>query len=184
MSGRVLNFSEFFDKYSKDTNDNKKSIDSFTNSASNFEVGFDQDTYSQTQIGPNRPISSNTEVTPPQPGEKGTKFKSAVDSEMDAPIEEIEDEPKTEIDETPEPEAGSNPKKADKKMSETINFELVKGFTDYVNEFNGAEYVVDADWVEDRKNDPFAEHDSEVCPDCGVEIENDDQGIVVCGCNM
>lgn len=177
MSGRVLNFSEFFDKYSKDSTDNKKSLDSFTQSSSNFEVGFDDSTYSQTQIGPNRPVSSETESTPAQPGEEGTSFNAEPDAEMNVPAEEIE-EP-TEEESTPEPEAGSNPKKEDKKMSESTN---LKDFTQFVNEFHGAEYVTDLDW--DKENDPFSEDDSDLCSSCGEIIEYSEDTEQVCGCNM
>ena len=41
MPGRILNFSEFFDKYSKDSGNTGKSLDDFTNSAANFEEGLD-----------------------------------------------------------------------------------------------------------------------------------------------
>lgn len=99
MPGRILNFSEFFDKYSKDGAQGDQGLDALTNAASNFEEGFDSDTYDQNQIGPNRPIAGGSEATPPQPGQVGApKFTSAQDDSMNAPdefedSEEISEEP-------------------------------------------------------------------------------------------
>ena len=88
MPGRVLNFSEFFGKYSADAK-SEKNLDDFTQSSSNFEEGFDDATYDQTQLGPNRPVSNGGEMPPAQPGETGTpKFSASVDASMNAPEEQ------------------------------------------------------------------------------------------------
>jgi len=145
MPGRVLNFLEFSDKYSNASNE-PSSVDDLTNAASNFEEGFDDETYDQPQIGPNRPVSGSYEATPAGPGEEGSPAFSTQNTEgMNAPVEDEEteenepEEEETEGEETEEseeddveegnPEAGANPKK---KVEE--GFSLVKGFSQFVNE--------------------------------------------------
>ena len=199
MPGRILNFSEFFGKYSKDT---EKNLDDFTNAASNFEEGFDDETYNQNQIGPNRPVAGGTEVTPPQPGETGApKFTSQPDTEMNAPEEEELEETPTEQaadeteeapeapeeeeegDETPEPEIGANPEEDTEKVEES---KLVKGFHQFISEsyYYDSDYLSDDDWKEDRFDDG---DDTEIydkhgyCEDCG---EPNDEFGSTCGCNM
>lgn len=184
MPGRILNFAEFFGKYSSD---GEKSLDDFTNAASNFEEGFDDETYNQNQIGPNRPVAGGTEVTPPQPGETGApKFTSQPDAEMNAPEEEekeempeevetpeeaeeeaeeeteateTEEEEESEEDETPEPEMGANPKEDKEKVEES---RLVKGFHQFISESDhAADYVYDEEWSEDRGGEDEWTEDSE-----------------------
>lgn len=195
MSGRILNFSEFFGKYSKDT---EKELGDFTQSAANFEEGFDQETYDQAQIGPNRPVASSSEATPPSPGETGAPaFTAAKDEEMDAPEEK-------ETEDVPQPEAGANPehneedKKEDKKMEESRRFKGVKGFNEFVNERMdwGAEYVPDPEWSEEEEWEEDKDHEDmpyhgeeghediyneeeEYCPECGDQVIG-----YSCGCNM
>lgn len=210
MSGRVLNFSEFFDKYSKDGGQ-AKTLDDFTTSASNFEEGFDKDTYDQNPIGPNRPVSGELGATPPQPDEMGAPdFSNEPGDEMNAPkemeetptseTEEIEkedeededkEEDKEEIEkeedeedkeETPEPEAGANPKK--EKVEES--FTALKGFTQFVYEsWHTAEYVPDEDWKEQSGEEHYHEDmdGDDYCDYCGEKIEYTDEG-ATCGCNM
>jgi len=203
MPGRILNFSEFFDKYSKDSGNTGKSLDDFTNSAANFEEGFDKETYDQTQIGPNRPVSGGIDVTPPQPGEEGApKFSTNVDIDMSAPegeeipeeenveeipeeeTEETPEEEKEEMEETPEPEAGANPKK------EKIEESLVKGFTQFIKE---SYFEMDGFSSGEEKYDPFKEDEEdddskfydkeESCSTCGDPIDYTEFGSS-CGCNM
>ena len=153
MPGRVLNFSEFFGKYSSETG-SEKNLDDFTQSSSNFEEGFDDATYDQNPLGPNRPVSSGSDMTPAQPGETGApKFSSTMDSSMNAPEEqeipeeteeveteelveepESEEEPSAEESDVPEPEAGANPKKEKEKMEESKKFRGLKGFNQFINE--------------------------------------------------
>jgi hypothetical protein len=138
MPGRVLNFLEFSDKYSNASSE-PTSIDDLTGAAANFEEGFDDETYDQPQIGPNRPVSGSYEATPSKPGEEGAPaFSSQNSTDMNAPEEEEDDEDdETEEEETEEgeeveegnPEAGANPKK---KVDE--GFTLVKGFSQFINE--------------------------------------------------
>ena len=202
MPGRILNFSEFFGKYSKDT---EKNLDDFTNAASNFEEGFDDETYNQNQIGPNRPVAGGTEVTPPQPGETGApKFTSQPDTEMNAPEEEELEETPTEQaadeteeapeapeeeeegDETPEPEMGANPEESKEDEEKVEEFKLVKGFHQFISEsyYYDSDYLSDDDWKEDRFDDG---DDTEIydkhgyCEDCG---EPNDEFGSTCGCNM
>ena len=102
MSDRVLNFGEFSSKYAKASD---KGLNDLTKSFANFEVGFDDESYNQQQIGPNKPISKESEKTPASPGEAGSpKFTSNVDPELDSPNEETEEtteETPEEIDEVP-----------------------------------------------------------------------------------
>jgi hypothetical protein len=150
MPGRVLNFSEFFGKYSSEDGDSNQNLDNFTQSSSNFEEGFDDSTYDQNQLGPNRPVSGGEE-TPSQPGENGTSvFNSAIDQSMDAPDEnEMPDETEGDLDDSeeddsedvPEPEAGANPKK--EKVEESRKFKGLKGFSQFINESDYDPYSED-----------------------------------------
>jgi len=109
MPGRVLNFSEFFGKYSSDNGEkDAASFDDFAKAASNFEAGFDENSYDKTQLGPNRPVSGG-EGAVPVPGDAGApKFRSAKPEGMEAPEETEEEEietPETEEEEAESPEA-------------------------------------------------------------------------------
>ena len=182
MSERVLNFSEFFSKYS---GDKEKSLGDITQASSNFETGFDETTYDQKPIGPHRPEAGAMEVTPPSPGGAGApKFSFSQDEEMNAPDEEVDDtkvntppaekqpeeseeneeeDEEEEDDDVPEPEkSGANPKKKEKgETSESSRF--VKGFAKFISETY--------EYVEDEEN----------CPDCGTPF---DEFGANCGCNM
>ena len=180
MPGRVLNFLEFSDKYS-DGSDNQVSLDDIKNASSNFEEGFDEETYDQPQIGANRPVSGEYEMTPSSPGEAGApSFTSDNSDDMNAPDEndDLEDEndenEESDTEETDEeenddtdlgnPEAGANPKK---KVDEGIT--LVKGFSQFINEDceDCGEHIGDG-----------------TCPDCEKDYELSEDGSVSCGCNM
>ena len=96
MPGRVLNFLEFSDKYSGGEG-NEFSLDDMKNASSNFEEGFDDDTYDLPEIGANRPVSGNDMgmATPASPGEEGAPDFSTDSSQgMSAPSDEesLEDE--------------------------------------------------------------------------------------------
>jgi type IV secretory pathway VirB10-like protein len=196
MPGRVLNFLEFSDKYSNGS-DEPVNVDDIKNASSNFEEGFDEETYDQPQIGANRPISGNYDMTPAGPGEEGAPSFSADNSDdMQAPSdiesnidnqdmelpkptntsdedeeEEDEDDENEEDEELEEgnPEAGANPKK---KVDEGIT--LVKGFIQFLNEdCEECGEQIDGD-------DKF----NETCPDCKEDYELSEDGTVSCGCNM
>jgi hypothetical protein len=101
MPGRVLNFLEFSDKYSNGSNE-PVSVDDIANASSNFEEGFDEETYNQPQIGPNRQISGNYEMTPATPGSEGAPAFSADNTEdMNAPEEGQEEGEEQEEAESP-----------------------------------------------------------------------------------
>lgn len=106
MSDRVLNFSEFFTKYSKDGQDDKASLDNLTGAAANFEEGFDKETYDQAPLGPKRPVASGSDTTPPMPGEQGAPaFTSDTQEDMVAPEETaapVETEPEGHAEEPAE----------------------------------------------------------------------------------
>lgn len=163
MSERVLNFSEFFTKYSKDGQDDKASLDNLTSAAANFEEGFDKDTYDQAPLGPKKPVAASAEVTPPQPGEQGAPaFTDETEEDMSAPAEEapVETEgeeeeaavePSKETEETPEPEAGANPK-------EKVEEGLVLGFSAFINEdlYDDDDELRTEDEGEELEEDPLA----------------------------
>ena len=130
MQNRILNFSEFFEKYSKPEN-KENSIDTVTKSYSNFEDGFDETTYDKTELGPNKPISGDIEATPVPP----TSYNPEKDETMEAPSEEEEtegEEETTDDDETKDEEEKEepNPEAENEKVSESkiLNF---KKFTNY-----------------------------------------------------
>lgn len=202
MPGRVLNFLEFSDKYSNGSTE-PTSVDDIKNAAANFEEGFDEETYDQPQIGPNRPVAGNYEATPAGPGEEGSPAFSANNTEdMNAPDgseeheeaespeeEEAEheeggsEEGETEEDETEEgnPEAGANPKK--KKVEESIT--LVKGFAQFINEDHG-DYpnMFDTDdYMSDEDEEGHDHGDDDTCEMCGEVPISNEYGYS-CGCNM
>ena len=92
MGDRVLNFSEFADKYSVD-GDNTLGIDDMSTASDAFTDGFDDDSYDSPEIKPNRPVGSEDGITPPGPGEdEAPSFSADADSGMEAPIEGEEEE--------------------------------------------------------------------------------------------
>jgi hypothetical protein len=187
MPGRVLNFLEFSGKYSTGSTE-PLSTEDLVNAPSNFEEGFDDTTYDQHQIGPNRPVSGNYEATPPSPGEEGAPAAPTTQpSNMGAPEEEEEDDDDSEAEEREEdeekeegnPEAGANPKE---KVEE--GFRLVKGFAQFVNESYMEEPAQESS-EEDEDNfgaNPW-EEEEECCPECGEATISNEYG-VSCGCNM
>jgi hypothetical protein len=154
MSGRVLNFFEFSDKYSTGNSDSS-GIDDISNAAANFEEGFDDSTYDQPQLGPKRPVSGNYEATPAGPGEGGVPaYSPGAKAGMAAPEEdemeedeEIEDDGDDEIEE--EDDDSGNPEGEEEEEDESEekveeSFRLVKSFSRFVNEsyddYDGEEY--------------------------------------------
>jgi hypothetical protein len=90
MGDRVLNFSEFADKYSVD-GESTLGVDDMSNAADEFTDGFDDSSYDGPEIKANRPVSSEDGITPPGPGEdEAPSFSSDADSGMEAPGEEEE----------------------------------------------------------------------------------------------
>lgn len=168
MPGRILNFSEFFDKYSKDSGDNEKNLDSFTQSSSNFEEGFDKETYDKTPLGPNKPVATGSGMTPAAPGEAGAPaFSSKHEEEMSAPEETAEETSEEDVEETPEPEAGANPKNKEKEESKSKNESAkVKGFNQFVNEMHPSFEMPSRRFSRDE------DEMHETCPNCGGELEN------------
>tara|TARA_Y100000385_G_scaffold78710_1_gene80023 strand:+ start:1566 stop:2060 length:495 start_codon:yes stop_codon:yes gene_type:complete len=120
MADRVLNFSEFADKYSEDE---ELDVNDVTAASGNFEEGFDDESYDSPEIKPNRPIE-DSESSIPSPDEDGApSFTSDVDSEMVAPEDEPEEvvdqeEDGSEVEGSPIPsvdfdEDGGNPEDED-----------------------------------------------------------------------
>jgi hypothetical protein len=86
MTGRVLNFSEFQDKYSSETQqDSAAAYSDFSTASDNFQTAFDDASYDGPQLGPKRPVSGGSEMTPAQPGESGAPAFNATSSGMEAP---------------------------------------------------------------------------------------------------
>ena len=86
MGDRVLNFSEFTDKYSSQ---DELDINDMTLASDNFKEGFDDASYDSPQIKPNRPISDGERFIPGPDEDGAPSFTSDVDSEMIAPDEDI-----------------------------------------------------------------------------------------------
>ena len=129
MPGRVLNFFEFSDKYSSGEA-TEKDLQDVTSAAANFADGFDDSTYDQPEIKPNRPVNGEYETTPAAPA----GFNPESSKEMAAPVqkteepnnpEEDEDDDEDEKDE--EVEEG-NPEESNESMK------YAKSFRGYVNE--------------------------------------------------
>jgi hypothetical protein len=193
MQGRVLNFLEFSDKYSNGNNE-PATVDDMIGASNNFEEGFDDSTYDQPQIGPNRPVSGNYEMTPAMPGEESNSFTEENSEEMEAPkplpnqVEsklnleketEEDDEDEEEIEEEEEdtvedgnPEAGANPKK---KVEESLA--KIKGFSEFVNEF----YTYAEEDLDLSDEDTYFDED-DTCPNCGETPISNEYG-TSCGCN-
>ena len=93
MPGRVLNFPEFFNKYSSE-NTEPLSVDAISNASANFEEGFDDTTYDQPELGPKRPVSGNYEATP---SFDETTFSQTNSAELNAP-EEAEEPSEEEVE--------------------------------------------------------------------------------------
>ena len=93
MADRVLNFSEFQNKYSEESEqDSAVALSNFSTAADSFSAGFDDSTYDEAQLGPKRPINP-AEKTPAQPGEEGApKFNSNATSGTEFPDEAEEDD--------------------------------------------------------------------------------------------
>ncbi len=176
MSDRILNFSEFFKKYSKETS-KENSLDTIINSPQNFENGFDETTYDKTELGPNKPVSTKYASTPAQP-----KFKEGVDKSMEAPDEEEEVE-------TPEPEKmGANPKK-EEKVSESRILSFERFNTPFkINEMEEDDnpYADIAELSSNPSDEDVYEED--LCPNCknpkgGTYTAAANPGMKTCGAN-
>jgi hypothetical protein len=130
MPGRVLNFFEFSDKYSS-TEATEKDLQDVTSAASNFADGFDDSTYDQPEIKPNRPVSGSYETTPNSPA----GFNPEHSEEMNAPEGEEDVEEDDETDEEDSNEEESKEKK-DEGNPEDANESkrFVKSFDSYLNE--------------------------------------------------
>lgn len=212
MPGRILNFSEFFDKYSKDSGSDDKNLDNLTQASANFEEGFDKETYDQTQLGPNKPVSSGSDATPAMPGETGAPaFSSKEENDMSAPTDETEEVESTEMeepteesaeeptpetkseDETPEPEAGANPEEEkESETNESLSFGKIKNFAQFIAESDwGADYLQDDDYWsgEDQEEECATCGDSQYSSERQEEAcpecgtSYDEYG-AMCGCNM
>lgn len=151
MSERILNFSEFFDKYSKDETGDDQEVGHLTQSSDNFEQGFDDTTYGEDQLGPNRQVTGGDAAAPLEPtddaGTVETEFDPesappddedfedpAADAAEEVPEEEDEEIPEVEEEEEPEQdddaedeEGDDNPEKEDDEESEEDEEEVEEG---------------------------------------------------------
>ena len=113
---RVLNYSEFADRYNKNAEqDAAASYSEFSKASDNFQEGFDEDTYEEGQSGPNRPIASEEEATPSSPDSMPTPTQG-----MEAPQEEEDEIDADEIDDSEEEEEyeGGNPEEDEDEEDE------------------------------------------------------------------
>lgn len=190
MSDRILNFSEFFGKYSKQSN-KENSLETVTSAPQNFEDGFDETTYDKTELGPNKPISQTYQEKPVNPGEKGApKFNVNKDENMEAP-DETED--------TPEPEKmGANPEKEKVSESRILSFDRFNKKFKYsaknesvdlakMDDNQYREYNFDEEDMDFGAN-PYSDEDEEYCQECGLPTEESyiaaaNPGMKTCGCN-
>jgi hypothetical protein len=153
---RVLNFSEFYDKYS---NDSEPTINDFQTASDNFSDAFDKESYDTNQLGPNRPVSGGDESTPAE----ATNFTQTQSSDMFAPsmdqeteesqedntdtpddlpepVEgnpEIEEAPEKEATKTANPEEGEDSEEEDEseeEEKESVNEWLMMDFKTFINE--------------------------------------------------
>jgi hypothetical protein len=200
MPGRILNFSEFYSKYSKLKKE--LTLDNVVNSPSNFEDGFDDSTYDQEQMGPNRPVAQSGIQAPSNPGEGGIpKFNVKKEASMNAPEEEYEDD---EDDDEAEPEsAGVNPSKnikkeeQDMKKNESriftfsefklINEDLSGDYDPSEEEYSSNPYEDDPS-EEEYSSNPYEDDPEDFCPDCGNPLEGSytaaaNPGMKTCGAN-
>jgi hypothetical protein len=129
MADRVLNFSEFQNKYSEESEqDSAVALSNFSTAADSFSAGFDDSTYDEAQLGPKRPISS-AEKTPVQPGEAGApKFNSSATSGTEFPDEAEDEEGEEETDVNPtygayDYEDGGNPEDDEEEDEDKENDE-------------------------------------------------------------
>jgi hypothetical protein len=203
MSDRILNFSEFFKRYSKQTN-KENSLDTIMSSPQNFEDGFDETTYDKTQLGPNKPISTSYQATPAQP-----KFNKEKEQTMDAPDEDFDIEVEDE-DETPEPEKmGANPPKtATKPKMNKESEEEEKVAESRILSFNSfrktnENYFELPEYTEEDEDNPYSElasigmnpmgmeedvYEEDMCPTCENPYEGTysaaaNPGMKTCGGN-
>jgi hypothetical protein len=210
MSGRVLNFFEFSDKYSTGNSD-PLGVDNMTSASSNFEEGFDDTTYDQPELGPKRPVAGNYEATPAGPGEGSVPaFSQGERPGMNPPEEEEDDDfedDAEEVEEEDDDDSG-NPEGDETEEDETEeekveeSFRLVKSFSRFLNEsyddYYGEESEYDEysdeDYTEDyganpddyfgygaNPEDDYSEEDEQFCSNCGAM--GDEYGYS-CGCNM
>jgi len=188
MPGRVLNFFEFSDKYSN-TSATDRDLEDVTGAASNFADGFDDSTYDQPEIKPNRPVKGNYENTPSAPN----GFNPNASNKMSAPEESDKNTKGSKEEE-------GNPEDSNESTS------YVKSFKRYLNEMYDdyrpeeleddseiattmiSGYPTGIDPYEVEGSDALGYYpedygDNEVCPDCGERYSEDQYGIS-CGCNM
>ena len=86
MADRVLNFKEFADKFSEDSEQNQAaSVQDVAAASDNFSQGFDETTYDKSELGPNKPVAIGSEDTPAQPGEDGAPSFYPTTSGIESP---------------------------------------------------------------------------------------------------
>jgi hypothetical protein len=132
MPGRVLTFFEFSDK-SSNGEATEKDLQDVTSAASNFSDGFDDSTYDQPELKPNRPVNGSYETTPNSP----TGFNPEQSDQMDIPEGEETDEDDDSEDKEEETDEDDDDEKDKAKGNPEESNEskrIVKSFTSYVNE--------------------------------------------------
>lgn len=209
MSGRVLNFSEFSDRYNQEPNE--LDADYFAQTSDNFADAFDDETYDQPEIKPNRRIAGDYEMTPDAP--TADNFSQFASDDMNAPdeTEGTEDPNSAEvpaeviIPDTEEPvedtempeetEEEEETEESEETEEEEEDDELEEGNPEaganpkkkkveenfFVKGFS--QFVNENFNIDDVAN--FLKSDGadlDTCPNCGEGYQETEEGDISCGC--
>lgn len=207
MSGRVLNFSEFSGRYNQEPNE--LDADYFAQTSDNFADAFDDETYDQPEIKPNRRIAGDYEMTPDSPtADNFSQFASddmnAPDETQDtedpnaAPLELVvpDDEEPVEDTETPEETPEEEDAEESEESEEEEDDELEEGnpeaganpkkkkveegvFVKGFSQFVNENFNIDD--VADFLQSEGADLDT--CPNCGKAYEENEKGDIMCDCD-
>jgi hypothetical protein len=172
--------------------------------ASNFEDGFDETTYDQPEIKPNRPVAGNYEMTPDSPGAES--FGSFTSKEMDAPEDATDDtdipaeaiiqddsevDDTEDVEETEEVEDTEETEEADEEVDSDDEEEKEEGNPEaganpkkkveesvFVKDFG--QFVNEHFNIKDVVNALRQEEDT--CPNCNELYRETRDGGIECGC--
>lgn len=209
MSGRVLNFSEFSGRYNQEPNE--LDADYFAQTSDNFADAFDDETYDQPEIKPNRRIAGDYEMTPDAPTAdnfsqfasddmnapdetEGTEDPNAAPLELVVPDDEEPVEDTEESEEEPEEEDDEESEESEEEEEE--DDELEEGNPEAganpkkkkVEEsffVKGFSQFVNENFNIDDVAD-FLQSDGadlDTCPNCGEAYEETEEGDIMCGCS-
>jgi hypothetical protein len=207
MSERVLNFSEFSGRYNQKPNE--LDADYFATTSDNFTDAFDDSTYDQPEIKPNRRVEGNYEMTPDAPA--ASNFSQFASDDMNAPDEtqgtedpmaeetpelvvpETEEEEAPEVEENEEEEDEAEETEEDEEEEEDDELEegnpeaganpKKKKVEESVFVKGFSQFVNENFDIDDVAN--FLKSDGanlDTCPNCGEGYEENEEGDIMCGC--